>query len=576
MSVHQLMRTSALSIAFILSACGGGGSGSGSSTPPPTGGGGNGGGAGGGTVFVTELETAGEAGRFVIQAGLGKEMDDINRMIGMDAATWIQTEFNKSRTDILTPVVNDFLADNDIEFNEASNQIWKALFTGDDELRLRMTFALSQIFVISDFQVGQTPLSTAYYADMLSQNAFGNYRDLMEDVTYSAAMADFLTYMRNRKGDPDTGRVPDENYARELLQLFTIGLIELNMDGTPKLTGGEPVETYDNDDIRGLARVFTGIGLDNGDFYSYSREAHYRPLMVYDEYHSDLEKTFLGQTVPANTGGAETIDQALDIIFDHPNVPPFVARQLIQRFTASNPEPAYVERVATAFANGTFTAPNGDTFGDGRRGSLQATLAAILLDETVHGDTADNTEQAGKIREPVLKLIHVMRAFGVSNVNLAEEWILYDTSSPGTALGQHPFRPKSVFNFYRPGFVAPGTQAGEAGMTTPEFQVINEGAVVGYNNFMTHFIYDLTGGQNEAERFTPDYSEQMPLANSPQDLVNHMDVLLTGGQMTTNERSAIREIISAMETNDASEQALERVRIAALMVTATPSFGIIE
>lgn len=574
MFVKNLLLSCAAFSAMTLTACGGE-SGGGTTTPiPPT---------GGGTTnpppaqsFPTDLDTQAEAARFKMQAGLGSSLNDLDALVDTDATDWILSEFSKPRTDLLQPILNDFNATGEVGFNRASEVFWTALFEGDDELRLRMTYALSQIFVISDVQVNETPVASAYYRDILSQNAFGNFRDLLEDVTYSPAMADFLTYLRNRKGDPDTGRVPDENYAREVLQLFTIGLVELNMDGTPKLSGGEPIETYNNDDIRGLARVFTGLAYKGGGFWERDDDSSAAPLVMYDDRHSELEKSFLGTTIPAGTGGVDSIDQALDAIFEHENVPPFIARQLIQRFTASDPAPAYVERVAQAFANGSFEAPDGTAIGSGRRGDLRATIAAILLDESMHSDDSANNPNTGKVREPVLKFVHWGRTFNVTDANADESWRLYDTSSPATRLGQHPFRPKSVFNFYRPGFIAAGTQAGESEMTTPEFQIVNEGAAVGYINFMTDFIYDRTGGDEEPARFTPDYSAEISMADDAASLVDHLDLIMTGARMSDAEKTAVINVVETLTIEDVEQDSRERVHVAILMISSLPSYAVLD
>jgi len=249
---------------------------------------------------------------------------------------------------------------------------------------------------------------------------------------------------------------------------------------------------------------------------------------------------------------------------------------LIQRFTASDPHPAYVERVAQAFADGTFDAPNGTTFGTGLRGDMRATLAAILLDETMHAETPADNPNTGKIREPVLKFVQWGRAFNVEDANTEDTWRLYDTSSPSNRLGQHPFRPKSVFNFYRPGFVAPGTQAGESGMTTPEFQIVNEGAAVGYINFMTDFIYDRTGGDEDPIRFTPDYSDEIAMADDAAALVDHLDMILTGARMSEAEKTAVINVVETLTIEDTEEDPRQRVNVAILMISSLPSYAIIE
>ncbi len=573
MPIKTWLLTGAVACALTLSACGGD-SGTSAPTTPPTGGG-----SGGSTPpppvqkFDTEFETKAEAARFLIQAGFGGNPQMLDTMVSGDAASWMTREFDRPRTDLLQPIIAEFNSTGDVDFGKASDTFWKALFEGNDHLRLRMTYALSQIFVISDVQINETPVASAYYMDILSKNAFGNFRDLLGDVTYSPAMADFLTYLRNRKGDPETGRVPDENYAREVLQLFTIGLVELNMDGTPKLSGGEPIEVYDNDDIRGLARVFTGLSHKGSSFWNRDQDSSAAPLQMYDDKHSELEKSFLGTTIPAGTGGTESIDQALDTIFAHPNVPPFIARQLIQRFTVSDPDPAYVQRVAEAFEAGSFSSQNGTGFGTGQRGDMKATLAAILLDPSIH---VAEPAHSGKVREPVLKFVQWGHNFDVDDARTEESWRVGDTSSPATELGQHPFRPKSVFNFYRPGFVAPGTQAGESGMTTPEFQIVNEGASVGYINFMTDFVVDNTGGDEEAPRFTPDYSEEIALADDAAALVDHLDLLMTGARMSTAEKDVVVNVVETLTLDEPEQDKRERVHVAILMIASLPSYAVIN
>jgi len=200
-------------------------------------------------------------------------------------------------------------------------------------------------------------------------------------------MADYLTYLNNKKANEDTGRMPDENYAREILQLFSIGLNELNMDGTLKLdSSGNPIPTFTNEDIGGLAKVFTGLTLDHEAAEEWWDKFAF-PLIINERNHSERAKVFLGKTIPENTDAETSINRAINIIFEHPNVAPFISRQLIQRFTASNPEPAYVERVANVFETGTYTGPDGTIFGSTGRGDLSATLAAILLDESQFDDS---------------------------------------------------------------------------------------------------------------------------------------------------------------------------------------------
>ncbi len=572
--------------AFFVAACSGGGGGGGDN-----GGSGSGGGSGGGSPPppppppATKLDSEPDAARFLARASFGGTKADIEAVSTMDAADWLASELAKTPTySLATLQAQPRDSNGNIPYNRLSQLYWDQLITADDQLRQRMAFALSQILVYSDISNASRQERRAYYQDILIRNAFGNYRDLLQEVTYSPAMADWLTYLRNQKGNPNTGRMPDENYAREILQLFTIGLVELNMDGTPKLDGqGNAIETYTNDDIIGLARVFTGLSTKGENFWRSDDDADYNPLVMYDDRHSELEKVFLGTTIPANTPGTETINMALDTIFNHPNTAPFVSRQLIQRLTASDPSPAYVGRVAQAFETGSFTAPNGRRFGAGQRGDLEATLAAILLEEALFSTSGDDASVVikGKIREPILRFTHWARAFDLENVDAANEGKLNNTTDPVSGLGQHPMRSPSVFNFYRPGYVAPGTLSGDRNLTTPEFQLVNESTSIGYLNFMTEFAFDRAYQKdNSIASYKPDYSEEIALTGDIPALVTHLDQLLTGERMTQAERDEIVAILQLLPINvDTPEkEATDREQIAqtaVALVLNSPSFAIV-
>lgn len=573
-SPSRAILAGALSLALV--ACsGGGGDGPGGTTsppPPPP------------PDTSSKINTESDAVRFLSRATFGGSKSDIAAIRASEAADWLAAEFAKPATLTLpTLLAQPRDAQGNIEWNQVSDLYWDHILTSNDQLRQRMAFALSQIVVVSDISgvVGQD--ARADYQDILIRNAFGNYRDLLQEVTYSPAMAAWLTYLYNVKGDPNTGRMPDENYAREVMQLFSIGLIELNMDGTPRLDGqGREIETYNNDDIVGLARVFTGLGPKGGQLWEADADAWHNPLQMYDEWHSPLEKSFLGTTIPANTDGATSINLALDAIFEHPNVAPFLSRQLIQRFTHSSPDPAYVGRVAQAFESGSYTAENGQRFGTGRRGDLEATLAAILLDASIYssaGDTGSNV-QKGKIREPILRFAHWVRAFDVANIDADNEGMLTWTLDPVDGLGQHPMRSPSVFNFYRPGYVAPGTASGGLNMTAPEFQIVNEGSAIGYQNYMTNFAFERTWEHDpNSPSFVPDYSEELALTDTPAALVDHLDTLLTGTRMTSAEKAEIAAILDLLPINTSTPQQeatdrMQRVQTAVTLVLSSPSYAV--
>lgn len=571
-----------VAMSLLLAACGGGGGGS--SVPPGTPGAGGGSGGGGTPPAepASKIDSETEASRFLARATFGGTKSEIAALNGDDAADWLATQFSRS-TSLTLP---DLLAQpRDAEGRLSSQRVnelyWDHIVGANDQVRQRMAFALSQILVYSDAADSDQPMR-AFYQDILIRNAFGNYRDLLEEVTFSPAMGEWLTYRGNRKGDASKGRMPDENYAREVLQLFSIGLIELNMDGSPKLDAqGQQIETYSNDDIEGLARVFTGLSWTGGDFWKEPQDGNINPMEMYPEQHSELEKVFLGTTIPEGTPGLETIDRALDTIFEHPNVAPFLSRQLIQRFTQSDPSPQYIERVATAFETGRFTADGGRQFGSGQRGDLQATLAAVLLEDstfTEPGNTA--TVTSGKVREPILRFTHWARAFEVDNIDAGNERRLRDTRSSESALGQQAFRSPSVFNFYRPGYVAPGTNAGGQNITVPEFQIVNESSSVGYLNFMTDFAFNRSSQRdNDNDTYTPDYTDELALLDNPTALVDHLDDLLTGGRMTDAEKADIADIVGTVEirTNNAENTAADQedaVQTAVALVLNSPSFAV--
>lgn len=530
-----------------------------------------------------------EAARFLTQATFGPTLADIDAVAASSLEDWFIAEYSKAPSLHLENIFAEFengtfLDDKDAPIMDVSMaptiSFWRAAIEGDDQLRQRMAFALSQILVISDRVdiLRYAPHIRAAYMDVLTEGAFGNYRDLLEEVAYSPAMAFYLTYMKNQKADPSKHRIPDENFARELMQLFTIGLVALNPDGTEQLDdAGEAIELYDNDDITGLARVFTGLSFTGADFSAHFTEvpiaSHTLPLEMFPAYHSDREKSFLDTTIPAGTDGVESIDLALDALFNHPNLPPFISRQLIQRFVTSSPTPAYVERVAAVFASGSFTLPDGTEIGTGARGDLWATLGAILFDDEARSAGSLKDPSFGKVREPLIRFTNWARAFDIENLDPGNEWIMIDTGKP-YVLSQHAYRSPSVFNFFRPDFIAPGTASGDAGMTAPELQILNATSYVGYLNTMGSVIVGETERLNDEERFTPTYTHETTLADNPAALVSHLDLILTNGRMSDVTRSRILEAIkkTPIDLRESAEGKQVRVALAILMTMTSPDY----
>ncbi|MBX2839071.1 MAG: DUF1800 domain-containing protein [Gammaproteobacteria bacterium] len=522
--------------------------------------------------YVTDLDTVEEVSRFFMQAGFGATMPDIESWVGKNASQWMSDQFSKGRgRSYVKGIELAFPGNLTPSGRPASQLFWQSMIKDNDQLRNRMVYALSQIIVASDVDIGKNgSFRMAYYVDLLDKHAFGNYRDLLYDITHSPMMAKYLTYLRNRKANERTGREPDENYAREIMQLFSIGLIQLNLDGTPKLdANGSTIETYTNDDVVGLSRVFTGLSYNRSEFFSKNTiPDEMKALKMFEDQHSEKEKAFLGTVIPAGTSGKDSINIAIDTLFNHPNVAPFIARQLIQRFTESAPSPEYVRRVATAFESGTFLSEDGTAFGSGSRGDLTATIAAILLDASAHIEPAGAADlTAGKVREPVLRFVQMLRAFDAKPVDIISlERSLYDTSSATEKLAQHPMRPRSVFNFYRPGFVAPNSNSGEAGLTTPELQIVNEGSALGFLNFITKYAVQRSKNPGSEPSLVPDYNAAVQLANNPESLVSYLNTLLTGGALSDFDAVRIEEIVNSIVIEEKSEQNDRLSRVYAAVV----------
>jgi uncharacterized protein (DUF1800 family) len=534
---------------------------------------------------VGDKPTAAEASRFLTQATFGPTQGDIDELVSVGYSAWMRRQFEASASSNVTElrrIQAEFAARNQSVGPEALADIaWRNMIEGDDQLRQRMAFALSQIFVVSyeNSDVAETIASAAFYMDILQNNAFGNHRTLIEDVTYSPSMAQFLTYLNNRKEDEAQNRVPDENYAREIMQLFTIGLVELNPDGTPRVDGsGNQIETYDNEDITGLAKVFTGLSWADGGFGGRFPDqavatAAYSPLAVFDGEHSTSEKAFLGVTVPANTPGAQSIDTALDTLFNHSNTAPFLARQLIQRFVTSNPSPRYIRNVAAAFETGFYRLPDGTSVGSLQRGDLRPVIAAVLLDDEARLPASLQNPNFGKVREPVIRFTHWARNADINSASVLSEGgltgqsILRETAPP-TRLGQQAFRSPSVFNFYRPGYVAAGTQTGEAGLVAPELQIVTTASVTAYANFMLDRIEE----GDAMETYRPQYTRELSLADNPAALVDHLNLVLTAGSMQPSTRDAIIAAVTGVRLRAGSDAIDRRRRVnTAMLMTVLSS-----
>ncbi len=538
--------------------------------------------AGGNTNLCVVSSTAtpaksAEASRFLAQATFGPRMADIDALAASTPDAWLNNQFLKPQT-LHLPNTVAYLATLPADMQNGQTSfnwsLWKNFVTGDDQLRQRMAFALSEIFVISlDSSLSFAyPRGTAQYMDTLGNKAFGNYRDLLEAVTYSPMMGRYLATLGSAKENLATGSTPDENYAREVMQLFTIGLYQLNLDGSNRLDGnGKPIETYSNADVSGLAKVFTGISwagpdTSNTRFYGGSADPdrQIKPMQAYDQFHSISQKQFLGLTIPAQAVATTNADVriALDTLFNYPNVGPFFGKQLIQRLVTANPSPGYVTRVASVFNNN----------GTGVRGDMKAVIRAVLLD-TEARDLANVTARSGKLREPVVRLVQWMRAFNARSND--GRFLLSTTSDPAAQLGQSPLRSPSVFNFFRPGYIPPNSKSGAVGLVSPEAQITSETSVAGYLNYMRSNISSGIGtSTNSIRDIQPDYSAEIALATDPDKLVDRVNLLLAAGRLSTTARNQIRDAVASVAIGTANPDAdkKNRVYLAIYLTMAAPEY----
>jgi len=516
-----------------------------------------------------------EAARFLGRATFGPDMAAIDALAATTPEAWLQAQFAKPQLShrgyVQQLLVTQAAGGAKVGYTAFYETFWRLAVRGEDQLRQRVAFALSQIFVISMQNEAVRPMvrGTASYYDTLALHAFGNFRDLLEGVTMHPMMGLYLSHLRNQKESGE--RTPDENYAREVMQLFTIGLYQLNADGSIKLSGGKPIDTYTRDDVAGLAKVFTGLswaGPDQSDtrFYGGVTDANrdWRPMQFYPAFHSTAEKRFLGQTISGTSSGQADVKLALDTLFNHPNTGPFFSRQLIQRLVTSNPSPAYVGRVAAAFANN----------GKGVRGDMRAVVRAVLLDPDALAP-AGSALRTGKLREPVLRLANWMRAFDARAPS--NNYRIYYLDDPLSGLGQSPLNAPSVFNFYRPSYVPPNSAIASAGLVAPEMQITSEPSVTGYLNFMQDVI---NVGAGEAREIKPDYAKEISLSTDPNALVDRIDLLLLNGAMSSRLRGQIVNAVNGValpaatktNTTQVASAKANRVKLAIFLAMASSEY----
>ncbi|HVT60319.1 MAG TPA: DUF1800 family protein [Thermoanaerobaculia bacterium] len=510
--------------------------------------------------------TQSDAARFLLQATYGPQTSADIAALSSDArgfGPWFASQFAQPLVSHLAYVDAARAAGENISSDQVMESFWKQAATGPDQLRQRVALALSEIVVVSDQSSNIVPDGLAHYLDLLEADAFGNFRQLLSDVTLDPTMGVYLNMLANDKGDPANGINPNENYAREINQLFSIGLYKLNPNGTLILDAfGLPVPTYNQDVIKGFAQVFTGWTFAGGDHsdpnnFFYVTESWRAPMEAWPEHHSPGQKLLLdGRVLPAGQTPRQDLDQALDVIFNHPNVGPFICRELIQRLVSSNPSPAYVYRCGQAFANN----------GQGVRGDMKAVVQAILTDYEARSTTFLGRPGYGHLREPIVREGALLRALHFTPP-ADGKWRIYDLSDPQYGVNQNPLRAPTVFNFFEPSYVQPGPIA-QAGLVAPEFKITTETSIFGTANHFLSIIYN--GEASDPYAIHPDYSSLVGLSDAA--LLDYLNLVLMANAMAPETRSILRTALADPGFSDPND-ATVRVKNLIWLIVLSPEFS---
>lgn len=498
------------------------------------------------------------AARFLEQSTFGPTASLITQVEQTGFPAFLQTQFSATPSTFPDP------ASTVTSMQSTQQVLFTNSLTGQDQLRQRVSLALSEIWVTSGLTV--PPQGMAPYMRLLQQDAFSNYRTLMNDVTLSPAMGDYLNMVNS--DEPTSTTHANENYARELMQLFTLGLNQLNLDGSLQLDGsGNPIPTYSQNDVQSFAEVFTGWTYPTapGATLVKHNPAYWLGAMQpFESNHDTASKTLLPvngtpTVLPAGQSSTTDLGDALDNIFAQPSLAPFVCQQLIQHLVSSNPSPAYVQRVATVFNSGTFTV-SGATFGSGQRGDLQAVIAAILLDsEARRGDdptTANGVD--GHLREPILYIAGILRAFGAVSDGLGPV-------NFATSMSEAPLDSPSVFNFFPPNYNIPGTN-----LLGPEFDLQTTATALVRANFVNSFVYGSIGSGTTVD-FTP-YAALAANPDASGQLLDSLNAVLLHSSMSSSDRSTILAAVNAVPAG--ANQNLQRAQAAIYLILSSSQYQV--
>ncbi|PCH97093.1 MAG: hypothetical protein COB83_03330 [Gammaproteobacteria bacterium] len=496
------------------------------------------------------LPSKNESARFLNTASFGANVSSIESVSSIGFEDWLVQQITLPASShvaylqALEPTLN-LGPDEELRRRDRLEAWYTHAITAPDQLRQRVAFALSEIFVVSDRSIfSQDIYGLANYYDLLINNAFGNYRDLLEQITLSPIMGMYLSVLGNQKPNEENNIRPDENYAREVMQLFSIGLVELNSDGSEKLQNGQNIATYNQDTIKAFAHIYTGWnfnGATEDTWWQFYRNYNtMEPMTAVESFHDTSEKQLLNNvTVPANQSAEQDLAIALDNLFNHQNVAPFIGKQLIKKLVTSNPSPAYVARISAVFNDN----------GQGIRGDLGAVVKAILLDQEAMEGTSTNAN-FGKIREPLLRVIHLWRAFDASSPNdrFQFNWAYY-------AFAQAPLSAHHVFNFFSPDYAPPGIISNNA-LIAPELEIVTENFLTRTSNFLA---YSTFWGHTEYEdtndnRILIDMTSLKPMVDDTNELLEHLNMLLLGGTMSDEMRAILTEAFDKTNAQEVNER----------------------
>jgi uncharacterized protein (DUF1800 family) len=531
-----------------------------------------------------------EASRFLSQATLGADYATIRKVADQGIEAWIEEQMAMPHQSLLGKLrevfgeVIEWYLLNGGNPEEVSDRAYWTIFNytwwenhmhAEDLLRQRVALALSEIFVISlESELSNSGEGLADYYDILLRHAFGNFEDMLHEIALHPCMGYYLTHLNNPREIPEENIRPDENFAREIMQLFTIGLYELNIDGTRKTDDqGNWIATYGQDDIRNLAKVFTGLGVGGVIPNEWVQHPYFgldiwvadmtTPMIMYDYWHQRGPKNVVGgYTIPDGQHGLKDIEDAVHYLSLHPNVAPFICKQLIQRLVTSNPSPAYVARVATVFNDN----------GNGERGDLGAVVKAILLDPEARSCEALSAPAFGKLREPITRYTHFTKAIQMEQY-YGRYWNLAYGFWESTQ--QIPLASRTVFNFFLPDHTPLGP-LDDNDLVGPEFQIHNTRTSIGYINEVNDWAvwgYIMDDWEAENPYVTYNILDLMALAREPEVLVNRLDMLFTHGSLSDRTRQIIKDAITPLTRDDYRR---DRVRLALYLLMISPDYNIMK